>query len=82
MRASANNATNTSTSDTGEQQLITVDLASPVQHFVSQRVRGQTSQTTNQRAWHDTVAIRVDVVGAVAVPVVTLSIAVVRGISR
>ena len=58
------------------------EAAPPPIKPASQQSHRPTSQTTNQRAWHDTVAIRVHVVGAVAVPVVTFSIAVVRGISR
>lgn len=58
----ADQTANACASDTGEQQLITVDRARPIEHFVSQRVSCEASKATNKRTGYDAVPGRVNVV--------------------
>lgn len=82
MGTRTNQTTDTSTSDTGEQQLITVDRPCPVEHFVSQSIGRQASEATDQSARYDTAAVRVHVVGTIRMFVATVFMTIVWCISR
>jgi len=86
MGAGANQATNTSACDTGEQQLVTVNRASPVEYFIRQSVSREACETAHQSTGNNTVAIRMYIVGVIAMMTgcvgVAVRLSVVRGVTR